>query len=121
MEAERAWALPAAVAVLSLENTAILAALLFLGSAPPLVLAFLLTKFPFCVGLLQRRHGAFMLLTFWEASILVIAIINPALDPAPRLLLLMSSAGGLSLLGLSIGLFPETHLPPTRPPDGSLN
>lgn len=118
---ERSWALPAAAAVLALENVGILAALLFLRTAPPLVPLFLLAKFPFCVRLVQRRHGAFMLLTFWEATTFVVGIINPALDLVPRLVVLGSSAAGLGLLGMSIGLFPETHLPHARPPDGSLH
>lgn len=113
-ETERAWALPAAAAWLALENAAVLGALLFLGSAPPLIPLFLLAKFPFCVGLLQRKHGAFLFLTFWEATLLVIALINPAMDLLPRLAILAGAALGLTLLGMSLRLFPETTLPQRR-------
>lgn len=117
----RAWALPAAVAVLALENTALLAALLFVGSAPPAISAFLLIKFPFCVGLLHRRHGAFLFLTFWEACVIVIALLNPTLALGARLGLLASATTGLGLLGLSLALFPETRLPPAGTVDPSRN
>lgn len=124
VDLERGWALPAAVALLALENAALLGALMFLGSVPPLIPLFLLVKFPFCVGLLQRGHGAFVFLTFWEASLVVVALLNPALDPLPRLMLLSAAAGGLALLGMSLAVFPEGHLlAPTgrRPLDGSAN
>lgn len=78
--------------------------------------AFLLAKFPFCAALVRRRHGAFMFLTLWEASVFVIGLLNPSLDLIPRLLVLGASTGGLVLLGLALSAFPETHLP-----DASLN
>ena len=111
MPEERSWVLPAAAGLMALENIAVLGALLFLGSAPPLVPLFLLVKFPFCVALVQRRHGAFMMLTLWEATIFVIALINPALDPLPRLVLVGVSTLGLTLLGMSMPLFPPARLP----------
>lgn len=110
---ERSWTLPAAGAVTALENVGVIGALLFLGTAPALVPLFLATKFPFCIGLLQRRHGAFMLLTFWEATVLVIAVLNPAIDLAPRMLLAGSAAAALVLMGKSIPLFPEVRLAET--------
>lgn len=111
MHEERSWVLPAAAGVLAFENIAVLGALLFLGTAPPLVPVFMLVKFPFCVALVQRRHGAFMFLTLWEATTFVIALINPALDLAPRLALLAATVAGLTLLGMSMPLFPPARLP----------
>jgi len=119
---ERAWALPAAAAVLALENVGVLGALLLFGAEPPLVPLFLALKFPACVGLLQRRHGAFMLLTLWEAVTLVVAFINPVLDLAPRFAVAAGATLGLTLLGMSIRLFPEVELPRRAPdPGGSWN
>lgn len=117
-ETDRAWALPAAAAWAALENAGILGALLFLGDVPPLIPVFLLAKFPFCVGLLQRKHGAFLFLTFWEATLLVIALINPAIDLLPRLAIVGGALAGLTLLGMSLRLFPETTLPERRPHAG---
>lgn len=110
-DGERPWTLPAAAGWTALENAGVFGAVLFVGDAPPLVPWFLLAKFPFCVGLVQRRHGAFMLLLFWEASTLAIAIINPALDLFPRLVLVGSSALALWLLVRALPAFPRVELP----------
>lgn len=115
-ETERAWALPAAAAWLALENAGVLGGVLFVGDAPPLIPLFLLGKFPFCIGLLQRRHGAFLFLTFWEATLLVVALINPAVDLLPRLAIIAGATLGLTLLGMSLRLFPETTLPSSGHP-----
>lgn len=114
---ERTWSLPAAAAVLALENVGLIGALLFLRSGPPAIPVFLLVKFPFCVGFVQRRHGAFMVLTLWETATFAIALINPALDLVPRALVLATSAGALTLMGMSLRLFPEVRLP-HQTPDG---
>lgn len=111
VDRDRAWVPAAAVGLLALENVGVLGALLFVKQTPALVLAVLLVKFPFCAGLLHRRHGAFMVLMLWEATTFTIAALNPALDLAPRALLLATSALGLALLGMTLPAFPPVHLP----------
>jgi hypothetical protein len=103
---DRAWALPAAVGVLAIENVALLAALLFSGRAPTGVEVSLLIKFPLCIGLLQRRAGAFLALTLWESLLVVLGLVNPALSPIARMGVLAGGVAGLTLLGLSLSLFP---------------
>ena len=108
---DRSWTLPAVVGLLALENVAVVGSLLFVRHAPPLVVLFLLVKFPVCASLMRRRPGAFLFLTLWESSTLVIAVINPSLTWPARLALAGSAAGGLALLGASLPLFPPVELP----------
>lgn len=108
---DRQWALPAAAAVLALENVGVLGGLMLLRGAPLAVEVFLLLKFPACLALLRRSHAAFLALTLWESFTLVIALMHPAMTWPPRLALMASSALGLTLLGLSLRLFPTVELP----------
>ena len=103
---DRAWAVPAAFGVLALENIALLGALLVAGRAPAGVEVALLMKFPLCVGLLQRRAGAFLALMLWESFILVLGLANPSLSLLARLGVISGAAAGLTLLGLSLAMFP---------------
>jgi len=103
---DRAWALPAAVGVLALENVALLGALLFGRHAPAGIEVALLVKFALCVGLLQRRPGAFLTLMLWESLLVVIGLVNPALSLFARLGVVAGGVSGLTLLGLSMPLFP---------------
>jgi hypothetical protein len=110
VEPDRRWALPAAVAACALENAAVLGGLLLVGTAPTLVLLALTAKFGLCAGLVQRRHGAFMVLVLWEVVTLVVALLNPALAAPARVLLLASSGAALTFLGYSIPLFPTVAI-----------
>jgi len=101
---------PAAAGLLTIENVALLGALLAAGRAPGVVELALLVKFPLCVGLLQRRPGAFLALTLWEAFLVVLAIVNPSLSLFGHLLVFAGGAAGLTLLGIGMPAFP-TRLP----------
>jgi len=103
---DRAWALPAAVGVLAVENVALVGALLFGRHAPAGVEVALFMKFPLCIGLLQRRPGAFLALMLWESLLVVIGLVNPSFSLLARLGVLTGGVTGLVLLGLSLSLFP---------------
>jgi hypothetical protein len=109
-DATHGWVLPAAAALMVLENTALLGGLLVTQRAPAGVEVALVLKFPLCVGLLQRRAGAFLALLLWEAFTVVVALLNGALIAAARLGLLASAVTALLLLGRALPLFPSPQL-----------
>jgi len=107
---DRSWAVPAAAGLLTIENLALLGALLVAGRAPAGVELALVVKFPLCFGLLQRRPGAFLALTLWEVLLVVLSLMNPSLSVLGRLLVFTGGAAGLTLLGIGLPAFP-TRLP----------
>jgi len=108
---ERAWVVPAAVGVLALENIALLSALLVAGRAPAGVEVGLFAKFPLCIGLLQRRPGAFLALTLWESFLVVLGLANPSLSLLARMAVIAGGVSGLTLLALSLPMFPVREPP----------
>ena len=107
----RAWMLPAAAGLATLETTALIA-ILALRSPPwaPLAIAMLLVKYPFCYLALRRSPGAFLGLLLWEVAGAVAALGRPA-PAAVRLLEFAVATAVLVLLLASIPLFPSVKLP----------
>lgn len=90
---ERAWTLPAAAGLAALEATALIAVLAFAGGrAAPLFVVMLATKFPFCLALLRRLHGAWFGLLLWELGGMLAALTAPR-TPLPLRLLELATAG----------------------------
>ena len=110
--AARAWTLPAAAGVAALETTALIAALA-LGAprAAPLAIALLAVKYPFCVGLLRRQPGAYLVVWLYEIAGFVAATAKPNVALVTRLLELVAAAGCMALLAASASLFPSATLP----------
>src|SRR5207302_4171664 len=76
--AERSWALPAAAGVAALETTALITALAIRAPrAAPYSIALLATKYPFCLAMLARRHGAYLVIWLWELTPVGAALLNP--------------------------------------------
>ena len=77
---DRAWTLPAAAGVAALETTGLIAALAITGPrAAPYAIALLATKYPFCLAMLARRHGAYLVIWLWEFTALGAALLKPGL------------------------------------------
>ena len=112
---DRSWALPAAVAVLTLEGAAVLGLLLQRPSTPFGVVLLMVAKFPLCAALARRSRPAFLTLMLWEPLVIVVALVNPALHPVARLGLLASAACSLTLLGWSLPSFPDPAAPSDSP------
>ena len=112
MSHDRAWALPAAAALGALEATALIAVLAFNGGrAAPLLIPLLAVKYPFCIGVVQRRHGAWFGLLLWETGGMLAALTAPRTPLPLRLLELAVAAGVAVLLVLAAPLFPPATLP----------
>lgn len=112
MGVERPWTVGAAAALGALENVAILAGLLFAGSAPVFVLLLLAGKFPVCARLLRLRLGSVVILIFWESFTMVVALVNTSITLPGQVALFVSAMATSTLLALSIPLFAES--PRTR-------
>jgi hypothetical protein len=114
---ERAWTLPAAAGLAALEATALIAVIAFAGGrAAPLFVVLLATKFPFCLALLRRLHGAWFGLLLWELGGMLAALTAPR-TPLPLRLLELAAAGTVAtLLFLAMPLFPDVRLPPHDQP-----
>jgi hypothetical protein len=102
---ERPWTLGAAAALGALENVAVLAGLLFAGSAPVMVLLVVLGKFPLCARLLRLSLGAVVILILWESFTLVVALVNTSLTLPGQVALFASAMTTSTLLALSVPLF----------------
>lgn len=110
---DRAWTLPAAAGLAALEATALIAVLAFGGGrAAPLLITLLALKFPFCLGLLRRLHGAWFGLLLWEFGGMLAASTAPGTPLLLRLLELVTAAAVTVLLFLAMPLFPDVRLPP---------
>lgn len=94
-----------AAGLLALENVAVLTGLLFAGSAPAGVIAFMFLKFPLCIALLRMRVAAVAVLILWESLTMGVALINASLSPAGQLALFCSAMAGSTLLALSLPLY----------------
>lgn len=109
---DRAWALPAAAALAALEATALIAVLAFGGGrAAPLLIPLLALKYPFCLGVLRRRAGAWFGLLLWETGGMLAAVTAPGTVVALRLLELFTAFAVVALLLLAVPLFPTVRLP----------
>jgi hypothetical protein len=102
---DRRWTIPVAAGLLALENVAVLAGLLFAGSAPAGVIAVLLLKFPLCVALMRMQVAAAAVLILWESVTMGVALINTSISPPGQLALFCSAMAGSSLLALSLPLY----------------
>ena len=107
----RAWVLPAAAGLATLETTALIA-ILALRSPPwaPLAIAMLLVKYPFCYLVVRRSAGALLGLMLWEVAGMAAALTRPA-PLAVRLLELTVATTVLVLLIAAVPLFPSVQLP----------
>ncbi|MDQ1397959.1 MAG: hypothetical protein QOG64_3218 [Acidimicrobiaceae bacterium] len=109
---DRAWALVAAAGVAALEATGLITALAV--SAPraaPFAIALLATKYPFCLALMARRPGAYMVLWLWELAGLGAALVKPHLALSTRFLELGAAGLCAFLLAAAASLFPGPKLP----------
>ncbi len=110
--AARGWTLPAAAGVAALETTALIAALaLAAPRAAPLAIMLLVVKYPFCVGLLHRRPGAYLGVWLWEIAGFVAATAKPGLALSTRMLEVLAAGSCMALLAASASLFPSATLP----------
>ena len=101
---DRQWTVAASAGLLSVENVAVLAGLLF-RHAPVGVLVLLLLKFPLCAALLRLRLAAVVALIAWESLTMCAALVNTSIYPPAGLALLGSSIACSTLLALSLPLF----------------
>lgn len=108
---ERQWTVGAAAALGALENVALLAGLLFAGSAPAIVLVVMGLKFPLCARLLRLRLGSVVMLIMWESFTMVVALVNTSLTLPGQLALFASAMVCSTLLALSIPLFAPDAAP----------
>lgn len=112
MRDDRAWTLPTAAALGALEATALIAVWAFGGKrAAPLVIPLLALKYPFCVGVLRRRPGAWFGLLLWEAGGMLAALTSPRTALPVRLVELATASTVVALLVLALPLFPTVRLP----------
>jgi hypothetical protein len=102
---ERQWTVAVAAALLSLENVAVLAGLLFRAHTSVALLGLLLLKFPLCRSLLRLRLGAAAILILWESVTMLVALVNVSLAPPAQLALFVSASVGSTLIALSLPLF----------------
>ena len=105
---DRQWTVAAAAALLSLENAAIIAGLLFRDHTSFVLLGVLLLKFPLCRALLQLRVGAAAILILWESLTMLVALVNLSLAAPAQLALFVSASAGSTLIALSLPLFSPT-------------
>jgi len=109
---DRAWTLPAAAGVAALETTGLIAALAITGPrAAPYAIALLATKYPFCLAMLARRHGAYLVIWLWEFTALGAALLKPGLALSTRFLEFVAAGLCCALLFASAPLFPPARLP----------
>lgn len=101
---DRQWTVGASAGLLSVENVAVLAGLLF-RHAPVGVLVLLLLKFPLCAALLRLRLAAVVVLILWESLTMCVALVNTSIYPPAGLALFGSSMAGSTLLALSLPLY----------------
>jgi hypothetical protein len=101
---DRQWTVAASAGLLSLENVAVLAGLIF-RHAPAGVLVLLMVKFPLCVALLRLRLAAAVALILWESVTMGAALVNTSIAPPAQLLLFASAVAGSTLLALSLPLY----------------
>lgn len=112
MSGDRAWTLPAAAGLAALEATALIAVLAFNGGrAAPLLVPLLAVKYPFCIGVLHKRHGAWFGLLLWETGGMLAALTAPRTPLPLRLLELAVAATVATLLLFAAPLFPTVRLP----------
>lgn len=109
---ERQWTVAAAAALLSLENVAVIAGLLFRRHTSVVLLAVLLLKFPLCRALLQRRIGAAVVLILWESVTMLVALVNLSLAAPAQMALFLSASAGSTLVAMSLPLFAPTPSSP---------
>ena len=108
---DRAWTLPAAAGLAALEATAIIAVIAFRGGrAAPLLVPMLAVKYPFCVLLLRRSHGAWFGLLLWELAGMLAAVTAPRTPLGLRFLELAVAAVVAGLLMAAAPLFPTVRL-----------
>lgn len=102
---ERQWTVPAAAALLALENVAVICGLLFRAHTSVVLLGVLLLKFPLCRGLLRLRLSAAAILILWESMTMLVALVNLSLAPPAQVALFVSASTGSTLIALSLPLF----------------
>jgi hypothetical protein len=112
MESRDDWTLRAAAWLGAAEVTAlILVVLLRSVTRTPLLVVALAVKYPFCVLVTKRSAGAFLLLLFWEACGLLIAVTAPRVALGLRLTEVVLAVAVVVLLFASLHLFPTAELP----------
>lgn len=112
VEDDRAWALVAAAGVAALEATGQITALaLAAPRAAPFAIGLLATKYPFCLALMARRPGAYLVVWLWELAGFGAAIVKPHLALSTRLLELGAAGLCAFLLAAAAPLFPAPKLP----------
>jgi len=102
---DRQWTVPAAAALLSLENVAVICGLLFRNHTSVVLLGVLALKFPLCRGLLRLRIVAAAMLILWETMTMLVAVVNLSLAPPAQVALFVSASAGSTLIALSLPLF----------------
>ncbi|MBV8234713.1 MAG: hypothetical protein JO075_03325 [Acidimicrobiia bacterium] len=109
---ERAWTLPVAAVLASLEATVTISVLLY-GShlGRPLLLVVLALKYPVCWMLLRRQAWAFLALLLWELTVAFTAAFAPGTPLPLRGVELAFAASVIALLLSSAHLFPRAQLP----------
>ena len=105
---DRQWTVPAAAALLALENVAVICGLLFRNHTSVVLLGVLLLKCPLCRGLVRLRIGAAAMLILWETMTMLVAVVNLSLAPPAQLALFVSASAGSTLVALSLPLFAPT-------------
>lgn len=107
-----ASALRAAAVLGAVEAAALITVVVWNGGrAAGLVVAMLLVKFPFCVGVARRWVAAWFGLLLWELAGMLAAVTAPGTPLVLRLLELTVAVVVVGLLARGASLFPDVRLP----------
>ena len=105
---QRAWMVPTAAALATIETAVLIAVLLSRDSkAAPLYAMFLLVKLPFCALLLRRSAGAWLALMLYEGTGVFAALAAPRVPGLLRATELSLAAAAVVLLVAALPLFPR--------------
>jgi hypothetical protein len=109
---DRGWTLPAACGLAAFEATIAITVLLFRNHSPgPGAFLLLLAKLPVCWLALKRHAAAVVFLFVWEVTVIFAVLVGPGLSIWLRVLDIAVAAGVITLLAMSIHLFPAPQLP----------
>jgi hypothetical protein len=112
MSDDRSWTLPAACGLASFEAVVAITVLLFRNHrAAPGAFVLLFAKLPVCWLALKRHPAAVVFLFVWEVTVLFAVLVGPGLSIWLRALDIAVAAGVITLLAMSVHLFPTPQLP----------
>ena len=109
---QQAWTLPAACGLAAFEVAVAVTVLLFRSHhAGPGGFLLLLAKLPVCWLALRRNAAAVVFLFIWEVTVTLAALVGPGLSLWLRLLDVTVAGAVITLLAMSVHLFPTPELP----------